>query len=311
MGFFDNKNDWIKCAGNPMDLLATDDFNNWLALPDRKWVVGHNRYSTRGAATTENAHPFIYGDIIGCHNGVITAPDNYDVDSEYLFDLLNVAENDYQAALDDVGGYWGLAWSYKGELYLQAHNNKIALARIGEAYCFSSATNHLEACIGKYDELIILENGATIKFDKDNKLVILTAFTSKIPKYETKTYKSRKNKYTSYDLGYYDDDKWWNKPLDHPDNSEHIQCAECFTWVSSDKITEHKGIAMCNDCLEFATAYPEYYEHCKTSADDIPLGIHCDRCKEYLAEKGMAYHNGEALCERCLSDAIDLQYSKF
>ena len=53
--------------------LRTSTFNEFIGkiFSDFRIVVGHNRASTRGATTDENAHPFIEDNICLVHNGTL------------------------------------------------------------------------------------------------------------------------------------------------------------------------------------------------------------------------------------------------
>lgn len=168
LGFFNSTGKMCKQAGDPLDCLAENHFADFIDNSAKKcwFVVGHTRQSSRGKVSNKNAHPFRYGRIIGAHNGIVSAPKRYTVDSQYIFDRLNSCGGDYQAALGNLGGYWGLAWFDGRELFLQAHRNTIAMGRdrSGTMY-FSSDINHLAACLRLERDENILGEGETVKFD--------------------------------------------------------------------------------------------------------------------------------------------------
>jgi hypothetical protein len=83
-----------------------------------------------------------------------------------LFDLLNKhSEEGYQKALENLSGYWGLSWFDGQNFWLQAHNNEIAIGRLGKTFYYSSDWSHLRACCGTMQDETILSDGATLKFD--------------------------------------------------------------------------------------------------------------------------------------------------
>jgi hypothetical protein len=149
-GFFDSSGKMTKRAGDPSKVLLDDKVQTWLkASRESAWfIAGHTRFATRGKVNRRNSHPFRYGRIIGSHNGMCDAPDKFQVDSEYLFYALNKARGDYNKALGEVGGYWGLSW-YDGEdFYLMSHNGELAVVEIDGVWYYSSSWKHLDACTG-------------------------------------------------------------------------------------------------------------------------------------------------------------------
>ncbi len=167
IGFFGSDGKIWKRAQSPIDALTGNKLNKYFAgINDNWFVAGHTRHGTRGTNTRENAHPFRYGNIVGAHNGIVDAPYAYSVDSQFIFDSLYKAENDYQKALSEIDGYWGLVWYDGNGLYLQAHNNVLALCLVGDVYYFSSDKKHLVAALGNVDCHEFTE-GQTVRFVQD------------------------------------------------------------------------------------------------------------------------------------------------
>ena len=78
-------------------------------------VLGHTRWATQGARTLGNASPMTVGDIIGTHNGDVTAPTTRTegTDSAWLFGQLDRAGSikATAAVLTGLRGRAALAWT--------------------------------------------------------------------------------------------------------------------------------------------------------------------------------------------------------
>ncbi len=79
------------------------------------WCIGHNRAATRGDKRSENAHPFIEGNIILAHNGTLGYQDtslvkvkDFNVDSNAI--AAAMATNPAKDVLEDIDGAFALAW---------------------------------------------------------------------------------------------------------------------------------------------------------------------------------------------------------
>lgn len=167
LGFFDSSGKMTKGAGDPSDVLRKQRVKKWLKRSrDTGWfIAGHTRFATRGKVNRRNAHPFRYGRIIGSHNGICTAPQKFEVDSEHLFWALNKARGDYQKGLEDISGYWGLSWFDGKHFYLLSHSGELAYDIIDGVLYYSSSWSHLDSCAGGDSK--VLKDGQIIQISPD------------------------------------------------------------------------------------------------------------------------------------------------
>lgn len=173
-----------KRVGEPCDLLATRAFQKQRRAWVDAWaILGHTRYGTRGKNVERNAHPFAYGGIVGAHNGIVDAPASYEVDSQVIFDRLAQHDGNYQAALADLGGHWGIWWHHRGRVTLQAHEQQLARAFHCGAWYFSSDAQHLGAAlaIGGKPKIHKFTSGETIAIDPQGRACQLVDFVSSAP----------------------------------------------------------------------------------------------------------------------------------
>jgi len=147
-GYFDGTN-FTKCLGKSIPL------HKEVRQLETSTFIGHTRFSTHGARTIPNQHPFQYGEVIGAHNGVVH---NYkevgeefkcketEVDSQMIFSVLNKTKHDFKT----LGKFTGaLATLFQiGDLfYTYRKTNPLWVGRSknGDVY-FSSLKDVLVKC---------------------------------------------------------------------------------------------------------------------------------------------------------------------
>lgn len=102
-----------KAVGTPWDLDVAEDMDSVYAL-NKSLLIGHNRFSTVGKTCRDNAHPFVCGDYIGCHNGTLKnkwaleGHSKFDTDSEALYNHINI--NGLEDALVTANGAYALTF---------------------------------------------------------------------------------------------------------------------------------------------------------------------------------------------------------
>lgn len=107
----------VRVGGPPAQLFSTGEYDSVVDFVKRRqirFVVGHNRYATKGKKITEHSHPFRDGHIVLVHNGTLEdykhLPDykKYEVDSELL--THSIAVQGIDATIKDLEGAWTIVY---------------------------------------------------------------------------------------------------------------------------------------------------------------------------------------------------------
>lgn len=107
----------LKIGGTPEELFRSKPFSKFWETPKKKnvsFIVGHNRFATKGKQTTNNAHPFMVGNTTLVHNGTINSflnfPDHkkYEVDSQAL--CASIDAKGIDETVNDVYGAYAVVY---------------------------------------------------------------------------------------------------------------------------------------------------------------------------------------------------------
>lgn len=209
---FDGEYDVFKRAIRASKFVDVDVTARLLRKP-YPLIMGHTRMTSMGNdVVDQNAHPFIEGNVIGAHNGIINNYTSIDksvrVDSQAVFRLLDANPDMYEEALSRVSGSCALTWWDKrtpDALFLIAHSNPLSVAvvpRINTVY-WSSQSDHLETAMrlayGRDVAFIPIKQDIIYRLDASN---IYEWQESEVDFY---TYQSNRYPVSIYDPGHSDD----------------------------------------------------------------------------------------------------------
>lgn len=118
-----------KVQGGPNDLFDRKTLDN-VIKHGVSVLMGHNRSKTMGSLSHKNAHPFVFDNLVGAHNGTLTWPskgrmkdDNkFDTDSEALYNDIN--SNGFEDTIKRMDGAWALTWYDRNLKTMNFHRNK-------------------------------------------------------------------------------------------------------------------------------------------------------------------------------------------
>lgn len=171
----------FKRHGNPYWILADKNFPEYAKVMEAtaKYVVGHNRYATRGEHSEENAHPFNHKHITMVHNGTINSglryPPGVEVDSEAL--TIALAENGLDI-FSKIYGAFACVWHDADKKTLNIaknHERPLHMVKANGDYFFASEEEMLKWIVKRshrnYTNLIItnvpIENNKLYSFNLD------------------------------------------------------------------------------------------------------------------------------------------------
>lgn len=164
-------------------LFETADYKKWRgrAIGNGRFVMGHNRAATRGAPSTDNAHPFVEENIILMHNGTIfnqegLSTKKVEVDSHAICHAL-AESGDIEEVVQKINGAFALIWYDTKNEKLHAIRNEdrpLNLIITEDQYYLASeawiAGMPVKRADRKIQDIVDIEPGTLLTWDLTGKM---------------------------------------------------------------------------------------------------------------------------------------------
>lgn len=162
----------VKRLGHPFNLIGTKEYAGAVNGPATSVLLGHNRYTTSGASSIQNAHPFNFDHITGVHNGTLSWESHGALDKlagrEYPVDSMSLYAALAKVGIDEVAkvleGAFAMVW-------IDAKEETLNFWRNDERplwYCFSK-TKKILGWASKHPYLSYGFGSFDIDFETDEK----------------------------------------------------------------------------------------------------------------------------------------------
>lgn len=162
----DNAWSYVKRAVSGGQFVLENDLDNlskgWDTASNNV-LIGHNRAATIGEVTTKNAHPFVFENVIGVHNGTLDTEAGlvrqdddgnvYPVDSQRLYATLNKTPvEEVPKFLETIDGAYTLVWwdARTNRVYMARNKERpLAIGRTAFSIMIASELGMLQWLVGK------------------------------------------------------------------------------------------------------------------------------------------------------------------
>lgn len=182
----DGKSQVLKAVGSPM-MLRVKEGNPLASLvtQQRRVLMGHNRHATRGEINEANAHPFMFDNVVGAHNGTLDGRtarhlpdfDKYGTDSAALFANLDQFAPD--EVIPQIEGAWALVWYDRRDHSISFLRNAqrpfaYAFNDTGQVMYYASEAGMLRWVLGRNnvklssEGILLLKEDTLVKFTVPN-----------------------------------------------------------------------------------------------------------------------------------------------
>jgi hypothetical protein len=174
----DKKADYFmtKVGGPPHQLVGTEPYAQLEKFVKEKCVrflIGHNRYATKGKRTTEHAHPFRHGNIILVHNGTLDSyrhfpepKDKIEVDSEHM--AYSIDKIGVEDTIKDLLGAWAIVYWDRKEKTLNILRNDqrpLYIAKDGDFVAYASEEDMLRWVLDRNNHWKMRDNIEEVPVD--------------------------------------------------------------------------------------------------------------------------------------------------